>query len=289
MNTTPHARARRSLEGLSVGDAFGQTFFGPDGDARIAPRELMRLRWFWTDDTAMALCIYECLRDEARLSEDSLARRFADRYANEDWRGYGAYAHDILAAIYRGKDWRVEAQKPFHGQGSMGNGSAMRAAPIGAWFADDLEEAIRQAVVSARPTHLHPEGVAGAIAVTVMAALAAQGATSPDVLFKAVLDATPWGKTHDLIKAASDLPKTTAIPDAVELLGNGSHITCPDTVPLCLWLAAHHVGDFEEALWATVSARGDIDTNGAIVGGIVAAAGTPIPAEWIAAREPLPV
>jgi ADP-ribosylglycohydrolase len=57
-----------------------------------------------------------------------------------------------------------------------------------------------------------------------------------------------------------------------------------------LWCAAHHLGNFEEAMWTTVSGLGDRDTTCAIVGGIVAcsvgAAG--IPPEWIAAREPLP-
>jgi ADP-ribosylglycohydrolase len=49
------------------------------------------------------------------------------------------------------------------------------------------------------------------------------------------------------------------------------------------------LGDYAEALWATVSAGGDNDTNCAIVGGIVVLAhgrGT-IPEEWLAAREPL--
>jgi ADP-ribosylglycohydrolase len=43
-------------------------------------------------------------------------------------------------------------------------------------------------------------------------------------------------------------------------------------------------------LWAAVSGLGDIDTNCAIVGGIVAmsAGADSIPADWIEAREPLP-
>ncbi len=46
----------------------------------------------------------------------------------------------------------------FSGLGSFGNGAAMRAAPLGAWFAGDVETVIQQAILSAEVTHAHPEG-----------------------------------------------------------------------------------------------------------------------------------
>ena len=50
------ARARRSLDGLSVGDAFGEQFFvHPNmAESLIADRAEPRAPWRWTDDTAMA-------------------------------------------------------------------------------------------------------------------------------------------------------------------------------------------------------------------------------------------
>ena len=73
------------------------------------------------------------------------------------------------------------------------------------------------------------------------------------------------------------------------VLGTGSKVTAADTVPFSLWCAARHLGDYEEALWTTVSGLGDRDTTCAIVGGIVALSCDPtvIPAAWFAAREPL--
>jgi ADP-ribosylglycohydrolase len=49
------------------------------------------------------------------------------------------------------------------------------------------------------------------------------------------------------------------------------------------------MGDFAEAMWTTASVGGDIDTNCAIVGGIVALScgREGIPVEWLAAREAL--
>ena len=77
---------------------------------------------------------------------------------------------------------------------------------------------------------------------------------------------------------------------AAKALGNGSHITAQDTVPFVLWCAAGSLDDYPAALWRTVSGFGDIDTNCAMVGGIVACATgcAGIPSAWLAAREPLP-
>lgn len=56
--------ARRSLLGLAVGDACGETMFGPPQEVgrRVAKRLISTRRpWRWTDDTAMALSIVEVL------------------------------------------------------------------------------------------------------------------------------------------------------------------------------------------------------------------------------------
>jgi ADP-ribosylglycohydrolase len=87
---------------------------------------------------------------------------------------------------------------------------------------------------------------------------------------------------------ALDLPAETEASEAGRILGNGSQVTAPDTVPYCVWCADRFLGNFAEAMWATLSAGGDIDTTCAIVGGVVAlAAPDTIPADWRAARESL--
>jgi ADP-ribosylglycohydrolase len=73
-------------------------------------------------------------------------------------------------------------------------------------------------------------------------------------------------------------------------LGNGRLVTAQDTVPFALWAAAKHLDDYPQAIRTCIRVGGDIDTTSAITGGVVAAyTGTDgIPAEWLAAREPLP-
>ena len=287
-------RARLSLEGLAIGDAFGEMLAYNCAAARQrVERGLMGGPWFHTDDTEMALGIYEVLRSHGRIDPHELALRFAERFRKEPERGYGTMARVILRKILSGEDWRHVAAAAFGGTGSMGNGGAMRVAPLGAYFADELDSGLRgEAVLSAAVTHAHPEGKAGAIAIAVAAALAWQlrdrpkGEAAAEML-QGVYDRTPDGETRIGIARALKLPFFTAPQIAARVLGNGSAVTAPDTVPFCVWSAAKHLDDYKEALVSTVIADGDCDTNCAIVGGIVALYGglDSIPADWRDARE----
>ena len=291
-------RARLALEGLSVGDAFGDGFFGNHllAAQRLEHRQAPPAPWAYTDDTAMALSIYRCLEDQGRIHREHLAGLFAAEYALDPRRGYGGMAHGILRAIGAGTPWATAAGEAFAGMGSMGNGGAMRVAPLGAYFADDLDELIVQAEQSAEVTHAHPEGKVGAIAVALAAAWAwnhraLASMTDARELIPFVASRLPAGETHSRIQRALDIPFSSN-PDVVgQMLGNGSQVTAPDTVAFCLWCAARHAWDFPAALWSTASAMGDVDTTCAIVGGIVAlsAGKTALPREWIAARGNIPV
>jgi len=289
-------RVRLALDGLSIGDAFGGQFFIPAnhrflemvGRAPAPP-------WRYTDDTEMALGIAEVLEDIGHIDQERLAQVFALRYDRNMYRGYGAGAHQILSAIHRKKSWRKASSEAFGGMGSLGNGAAMRVAPIGAYFADDVEKVVEQARLSAEVTHLHPEGIAGGIAIAVATAYAyrhradAKSDTVKRGLIDEVLAHTPEGETRYGIAHASAIELELSIETAARLLGNGIKITAMDTVPFTLWVASRHLDSYTNALWNTISAGGDVDTTGAIVGGIVvmATGREGIPSDWLDFREDL--
>jgi ADP-ribosylglycohydrolase len=236
----------------------------------------------------MAIGIVRVLKDHGLIDQAALARHFAANYRKDRARGYGATAHDILRDIDAGRPWREAAQAAFDGSGSMGNGGAMRAGPVGAYFADDLDEVVRNAKLSAEVTHAHVEGQAGAIAVAVAAAVAVREDAAAATMFEAVIAHTPRGETAAGIVRAAELDRSYDVRTAVSALGNGSRIISQDTVPFALWCAARHFDDFEEAFWTTVAGLGDRDTTCAIVGSIVGVRSSAvIPEDWIAAREPL--
>ena len=255
----------------------------------IDDRRLPPPRWTTTDDTEMAIAIVDVLRRHQSIEEDHLALAFARRFARDPYRGYGPNVQFVLSDIHGGRAWRTVAKESFGGTGSMGNGSAMRVAPLGAYFADDEKRLVEEAGRSAVVTHAHPEGKAGAIAVAVAAGWAARGGGTASSLFDVVLRATPSGPTRDGVERAASLP-LEADPLGVSLdVGAGRDVICSDTVPFCLWAFARHLGDYAETLWTTVSVPGDRDTTCAIAGGLAAAlvGHQGIPTDWLAAREPL--
>ena len=283
------ARARASLDGLTLGDALGSQFFVPDNHGALAERTLPPAPWQWTDDAEMACSVVAVLERFGHVDQDALAASFATRHDFD--RGYGPGMNRLLRQVRQGGDWRALTQDLFDGQGSWGNGAAMRVAPLGAWFADDPAQAARQAALSAEVTHTHPDGVAGAVAVAVAAALAASADPPPAREFlDAVLELTPPGRVKHGMWAARGLAHVPSAAIAVHQLGNGRYTSAHDTVPFALWAAARNLDDFEQAFWTTAQTGGDVDTTCAIVGGVVAArvgvAG--LPEHWRTACEALP-
>jgi ADP-ribosylglycohydrolase len=283
-------RARISLDGLSVGDAFGERFFVSPStvEGLIDQRAVPSPPWNCTDDTVMAVSIVDVLAEHGAIQQDALASYFGRRYTIDIRRGYGGTAHDILRRIADGQDWRHVSSGAFGGMGSMGNGAAMRAAPIGGYFENDAIRAAEQASLSADVTHAHIEGRAGAIAVAVAASVVGT-ATTPGEVFFAALTHTPAGETREGIVRAASLPFDYDVRTAVAALGNGSRVLSQDTVPFALWCMAKSFDSFTEALWTTVAGLGDRDTTCAIVGGILAlrSRAGPIPGDWLRARESL--
>ena len=290
------ARAYLSLEGLCCGDGFGERFFIREDMALslIDQKAIPAPPWKFTDDTMMAISIVSTLEEHGAINQDHLATSFARNY--DSTRGYGPAMHALLASIrQRTGHWRDEAQALFDGQGSFGNGSAMRVAPLGAYFADDLDMVVHQAERSAVTTHCHAEAVAGAIAVALAAALAWQHRNARQLatvaeFLQQVHQRIPTSQVRRGIQKAIELPKGTPVRSAVSALGNGSMVTAQDTVPFALWSAASHLSDYQEALWATVTGLGDRDTTCAMVGGVVVmhTGVRSIPKEWMDCCEPIP-
>ncbi len=291
------SRAQLSLEGLSLGDAFGEQFFLPSTALRATmTRSPPAKPWPYTDDTEMAIAVRDVLARHGRVDQDDLARTFAERFACDPGRGYGHSTIRILRAIRDGAPWREVSSGAFGGEGSKGNGAAMRVAPLGAYFADNLAAAVREAEASAVITHFHPEARAGAIAVAVAAAWAWRWAATErkeerSGLLRAAIQHTLPGPVQDGLRQALEIDLTEWEFTAAQALGNGSTTLAADTVPFCLWCAAAHLDDYPEALWATVRVGGDMDTNAAIVGSIVALAvgQEGLPKDWLGAREDLDV
>ncbi|MEV8092947.1 ADP-ribosylglycohydrolase family protein [Kitasatospora sp. NPDC085879] len=230
-----------SLHGLALGDAFGDRWFAPGVDEAAAAHAARIARpapWHWTDDTAQALVLVRHLGRFGVVRQDELAREFAAAYTAEPLRKYGPSMHQVMREVHGGADWRSVTSALFGGQGSHGNGAAMRVAPLGAWFAADLDAVAEQAGLAARTTHHHPEAAAGAVAVALAAALAARsrGSAAPDRsdFLLEIAGRLPDSDVRSGLRTAARFPVGTSVRHAAVVLGSGILVSAPDTVPFAL-------------------------------------------------------
>ena len=286
--------ARRSLKGVSIGDAFGESFFGETNKIvrHLQERKIPKTSWEFTDDTVMAIAVFEQLEKHGDIIQDELANAFSKNHQLDVNRGYGATARRILREIDEGGNWKEISKSVFEGMGSMGNGASMRVSPIGAYYWDDLKKVKELAIKSAEITHTNIEGITGAIAVAIGTAIATEikmkGVDiSPEEFIYRILNELPDTDTKSKIKKSLSVPYSYNIETVKTILGNGSKIMVQDTVPFSIWCAANNLKNYREGIWKAVSILGDRDTICAIVGGIImmSTEDDAIPNEWIESVE----
>lgn len=239
----------------------------------------------------MTIGLAESLVAVGNFDGPDLARRFADNF--EGHRGYGPGAYRVLMALRGGAAWDEAANGLFGGQGSFGNGAAMRVAPVGVLYHDNLPRLRRIAEQQATITHTHVLGKQGAVwqAAAVAGATRLDPAQDFDALaFLDDVTATVGPLELWYGEAVSDIRRLLADPphshEAVaEVLGNG--IEAHESVPAALYAFLANHDSFAEAVFYAVSLGGDADTIGAMTGAIAGAyhGASAIPQEWLAALE----
>lgn len=198
----------------------------------------------FTDDTVLTVAVAEVLASGGSYA-DSI-QRWARSYPRA---GYGG--------AFRRWMWS-EAPAPY---GSFGNGSGMRASPVG-WARTSLEEVLAEARRSAEPTHDHPEGIKGAQAVAVAVFLARTGSSKGEIR-----SAIASCFRYDLSRRIDDLrPHYTF------------DVTCQGSVPEAL-IAFLESSGWEDAVRKAISLGGDADTLACMTGAVAEAFYGEVPPE----------
>jgi ADP-ribosylglycohydrolase len=338
----PAAAQLGALLGLAVGDALGTTYefkhieqppypslaTGPATDVvgggpfELAPGQV-------TDDTQMAICIARSLaapRATPRLDVGDLATRYvawlqhAFDVGNQTAAALRAIESGTPAALAGLAVWRSNAHRP------AGNGSLMRTAPIGVYYANaGANVVIENAIADSLITHADPRCMLAAALfdVSIMHAILARttphlavGSVGCDMVVEA-REAMPVAagklrevfgediQTHGeelaaLETAEQDLrrdfeaafsPEPGVHNDELGLHRTAGFVRV--AFRLALWHCVH-TASWRDAVIDTASRGGDADTNAAIVGALLGARDGihAVPAAWIdrvlAATQPGP-
>lgn len=239
----------------------------------------------WTDDTHMTIGVAESLIACDGFDGTDMARRFVDHYDAQPWRGYGPGPPIVFDQIRGGARWDEPAAELFDGQGSFGNGAAMRAAPVGVFAAHDLAATARIARDTARITHAHERGMDGAaIQACAVAWLVTVTPTPHWLTALALMDELRAVAHTDALRSklqdVERLSRQASPARAVRVLGNG--IAAEEAVPAALFAFIRHIGSFTDAVTQAVRLGGDTDTIAAMTGALAGAfsGASAIPAAW---------
>lgn len=218
---------------------------------------------YYTDDTQMMISVVQTLIELKKIEIDHLAAKFAENYHPD--RGYGQGAREIINAIGFGKDWNQVAKTIFNGEGSLGNGAAMRVAPVGLFFADDLQRVADEAALSAQVTHHHEIGVDSARLMAVATAFAAnsQGQGFDKQQFLETL--MGFAKTDEFqwqINLALQLPAFSS------LVSFGNSLEAHRSLMTSVLCFADSPDDYSNAIARAIGQGDDVDTLAAMTGAL---------------------
>ncbi len=220
--------------GAAAGDIIGSVYEHNPIKTKVFP--LFDVMCRITDDTVLTVAVAHAILTGGTYEKS--IREIGNQYPDC---GYGQTFQKWL---------NHEETGPY---GSWGNGSAMRASPIGFAFST-TEEVLNQAKLSAEISHNHPEGIMGAQAAALAVFLARTGSTKEEIRYEI---ASLFG--YDLDRRTDDIRISYTFD-----------ISCRGTVPEAV-ISFLDSYSFEDAVRNAVSLGGDSDTLACIAGGIAEA------------------
>ena len=294
-----------ALLGLAVGDALGTTnefkriqapafpHLAVAGLTDIVGRGPFGLKAGQvTDDTQMACCLHTSLAATGSYDAMEVARRYV---------AWSEVAFDIGVQTSSALELVANGEAPLEagrmvwlqsGRHAAGNGSLMRTAPIGAFFASsDVERRVASLDDSAI-THFDPRCRVACAAFNAAVATGISGSTVATVMWEAARTEIVVAleliagqhEEEDLVAArvAVESDLDAAAQDDPGLYGSELHLHdhagfVRVAFRLAFWELLHRP-TFRDAVLDAANRGGDADTNAAIVGALV---GSPVGVEGI--------
>jgi ADP-ribosylglycohydrolase len=232
----------------------------------------------YTDDSQLARELMISYATCGAFDPEDYARRIADLFHNHKVVGAGIATSQAALRLQDGVLWTESGEPPPY----AGNGTAMRAGPVGLIFGNDVAKMIEVAHDQSRITHKDPRCSAGSVAIAGAVALACR---SDEIDIDSFLTSlSEWvGVYHSefalyiqelsiwtrlepgaAVRPISERGKEEAYSDDWQFIS-------PFVIPSVLWSLYSFLRS-PESYWATImtaiACGGDVDTTAAMAGAI---------------------
>lgn len=261
------------LLGTAIGDALGVPFETKllnnkellewDGSTYLGSEHHKLKPGQYSDDTQMSIVVAESLIANHGFNPDDLAQRYLAWIKSGLARGYGKTTLMAMQNLDSGRHWSESGVA-----GSYGNGTAMRAAPFGVYFRNDLRSLVNIVKIDSAITHVSEDAEAGAIAIALAAAYAVNNDT--DDLLDKICQYLPNSKVKNTIFSLGSLVDSSYITPEQALRVLGTRANVQETVPAAIYCFLKF-DNYIDAVRAAIRAGGDTDTTAAIVGALFGA------------------
>lgn len=233
----------------------------------------------YTDDTGMAIALAESLIACKDFYPEQVAGNYNGWYQGPFFRGAGQTTRKALEALKNEVPWYESGEV-----GALGNGTAMRVAPLGVFYKDEPGKLIKAAKLDAMITHDSHEAQQGSIAIAMAVSLLLNGVKKEEILesIKRILEPSRVLEQLNLISTNKLIHDTVKNKDydrdldrkggnriiAQLILGNKYTVIEAVARAFYVFIATR---SFAEAMELTIRGGGDTDTAAAIVGALCGA------------------
>jgi ADP-ribosylglycohydrolase len=231
----------------------------------------------YTDDSQLARELMQSYVECKGFDPQDYAHRIATIFSEKRIVGRGKATEEAARRLLQGIPWEEAGTPP----PSAGNGSAMRAGPIGLMFFDNPEQLIQAAYDQGRITHQDRRCSAGAVAIAGAVALALQNKPIDKQKFLSTLAKWTQKIENSLSSAIKELNEwismspeeavryisRAGVPDYYdEWQGISPFVT--GSVLWSLYSFLKSPDNYRETICTAIAVGGDVDTTAAMAGAI---------------------
>ncbi|CAK8681190.1 unnamed protein product [Clavelina lepadiformis] len=267
----------------------------------------------YTDDTEMAHELAKSLVENGKFVAKDVASKFTKTFfTSPPCRYYGASVRTVFEKLQKASPFSDPfgpASEQFDGQGSYGNGSAMRVFPVALFCHGNQELLEKLAALSAKLTHVHIDAINGAklqASAVEIALSSSDGSISwlefwqklKDLIDKLEVDVPEKVYTNklDMIKELIAREEVASVHEFEDKVGTGIKATeavCAAIYAFLMCLADRQPSELsslskvQQVVFYSISLGGDTDTIGTMAGAIAGAfyGDEGLPSYWLSACE----